>query len=110
VSWDITVNWICPAAIALDYVLRRLLDSMEFTDIYSSVEDSQPLEALDPPEVSYRVLKTILVFMIVTIAASRLGALVKPIGLPLITGYLFAGAGPQPGLSRVCDCGHIPLC
>ncbi len=49
-----------------------------------------------------------LAFLIVTIAASRLGGLFVPLGLPLITGYLFIGAIAGPYVLGVIKLNDLP--
>jgi hypothetical protein len=64
--------------------------------IYDSLDDG-PLVAMEenPPAVSMDVIATWIVFLMVSIAASRLAIPFKSIGLPMITGYLFIGAYPR---------------
>lgn len=54
------------------------------------------------------VIATWLIFLIVTIAASRLGTLAPKIALPLITGYLVVGAMAGPFVLNVVQKEDIP--
>ena len=60
------------------------------------------------PDLNASFIAACLVFLIVTIAASRLGVLFVPLGLPLITGYLFIGALAGPYVLGVVKLDDLP--